>query len=107
MCNFKRVNDGAIYRNRITGRPEVAEGAGEYSRTSFYTANAKSFYPNDYGLYNMCGNAAEMISEKGIAMGGSWNDYGADVHIKAEATYKGSAPTVGFRPIIKVSEKTK
>lgn len=27
----------------------------------------------------MCGNAAEMINKSGIAMGGSWNDYGGDV----------------------------
>ena len=107
MCNFKRIDDGAIYRNRITGKPEVAERPVEYSQTSYYTATVKSFYPNDYGLYNMCGNAAEMIIEKGIAMGGSWNDYGGDVQIRAEAKHQGSAPTVGFRPMIRMTEKTK
>ena len=105
ICNFKKISDGAVYRNRITGKPEVAEDSGKYSPTSYYTANVKSFYPNDYGLYNMCGNAAEMISEKGIAMGGSWNDYGGDVQIRAEVKYQGSASTVGFRPMIIITEK--
>ncbi|MBI5858421.1 MAG: SUMF1/EgtB/PvdO family nonheme iron enzyme [Sphingobacteriales bacterium] len=105
MCNFKRISDGDVYRNRITGKPEVAERAAEDSQTSYYTATVKSFYPNDYGLYNMCGNAAEMISEKGIAMGGSWNDYGGDVQIRAEAKYESAAPTIGFRPIIMIKEK--
>jgi len=111
MCNFKRVGDGAIYRNRLTGKPEVAEGNFELSGTgglserAFYTAEVKSFYPNDYGLYNMCGNAAEMVNEKSIAMGGSWDDYGGDVKIRAESKYKGPLPTVGFRPIIIVKLK--
>jgi hypothetical protein len=53
----------------------------------------------------MCGNAAEMINEKGIAVGGSWNDYGGDIHILSFTNYKGPAPTVGFRPVILVREK--
>ena len=104
MCNFKKVNDGSIYRNRQTGKPEIAEfkGAGD---TKYYTATVKSFIPNDYGLYNMCGNAAEMVEEKGKAAGGSWNDFGGDIHIRAEANYSMSSPTVGFRPLIVVKEK--
>ena len=105
MCNFNKVNDGAIYRDRTTGKPKVAEGVGEYSRPVLYTAKVKSFYPNDYGLYNMCGNAAEMINEKGTAMGGSWNDYGGNVQIRAEAKYERALPTVGFRPVILIKEK--
>jgi formylglycine-generating enzyme required for sulfatase activity len=109
MCNFRKVGDGAIYRNRITGKPEVAESTvvstGGLNDRAYYTAEVKSFYPNDYGLYNMCGNAAEMISEKGIAMGGSWNDYGGDVHIQAQTAYRNSTPTVGFRPVIVVKQK--
>ncbi len=105
LCNFKRVGDQAIYRNRKTGKPEVAERGNGSLTTDFFTANVRSFYPNDYGIYNICGNAAEMISERGIAMGGSWNDYGGDVSTNAEAGYTGVAPTVGFRPIIIVKEK--
>ncbi len=104
MCNFRVVNDGAIYRNRITGKAEVAE-PGLPSRVNVFTATVKSFYPNDYRLYNMCGNAAEIIGEKGIAMGGSWNDFGGDVHIRAEGKYERSSPAVGFRPIVIVKEK--
>lgn len=109
MCNFRRVDDGAIYRNRTTGNAEVAERYSVYDigEGDFYTTNVKSFYPNDYGLYNMCGNAAEMINESGIAMGGSWNDYGGDVHIKSEAVYETASSTIGFRPIIIAKEKNK
>jgi formylglycine-generating enzyme required for sulfatase activity len=102
MCNFKKVEDYQIIKNRKTGLPEVHIPE---SSTAFFTAEVKSYYPNDYGLYNMCGNAAEMISEKGICMGGSWDDFGGNVNTRAEAKFEGSAPTVGFRPIINVIEK--
>jgi formylglycine-generating enzyme required for sulfatase activity len=109
MCNFRSVEDWNVYRNRTTGKPEVADSysryAGSLSDPMFYTANVKTFYPNDYGLYNMCGNAAEMIAEKNICVGGSWNDYGGDVHIRAETTYETSALTVGFRPIFVAKER--
>jgi len=37
-----------------------------------YTANENAFLPNFYNTYNMIGNVAEMISEKGVAKGGSF-----------------------------------
>lgn len=36
------------------------------------TTNVHSYYANDFNLYNMTGNVAEMIAEKGIAKGGSF-----------------------------------
>lgn len=104
MCQFKMVGEHSIYRNRKTGKPEVALPPPGAERT-VYTSSVNSYYPNDYGLYNMCGNAAEMVSEKDIAMGGSWNDYGGDVHTRAEAAYDRAAPTVGFRPVIIVQSR--
>ena len=111
LCNFKHLGDQAITRDRQTGKPEIREQyiAKErgLSDRAFYTAAVKSFYPNDFGLYNMCGNAAEMVKEKAFAMGGSWNDYGGDVQIRAEAAYEKSSPTIGFRPLIIATPKSK
>jgi formylglycine-generating enzyme required for sulfatase activity len=111
LCNFKKLGDQSIVRDRNTGKPVVIEMnnglGGGLNENAFYTAGIKSYYPNDYGLYNVCGNVAEMINEKGIAMGGSWNDYGGDVHIKAEIKFDGPAPTIGFRPVISIKEKLK
>jgi len=104
LCNFRRVGDQAIVRNRETGKPEINEAVVDAS-LGLFTATVKSFYPNDFGLYNMCGNVAEMISQSNICVGGSWNDYGGDVHIRSKAFYGRSAATVGFRPIIIVKEK--
>lgn len=107
LCKFRIVGDQAIVRNRSTGQPEIHESYIATAQPDFYTVAVKSFYPNDFGLYNMCGNAAEMVGEKGVAVGGSWNDYGGDVHIRSQSVYELSAPTVGFRPIIIVEEKDK
>lgn len=106
LCNFKRMGDQSIVRNRNTGQPEVINTQwSQMSESGFYTMNVKSYAPNDYGLYNICGNAAEMIAEKGIAMGGSWDDFGGDITTRSEATYTGFINTVGFRPVIIVKAK--
>lgn len=70
-------------------------------------APSKSFWPNALGLYNMAGNAAEMVyedmhkNEPGTA-GGSWRSYGDDIKIYAPDPYKGvtdGKPTIGFRVV--------
>ncbi|MEI8201577.1 MAG: hypothetical protein WCH34_01100 [Bacteroidota bacterium] len=51
------------------------------------------------GIYNMCGNVAEMVAEKGIAVGGSWKDTGYDVRIESTINYSEPSPSIGFRPV--------
>lgn len=107
LCNFTHLGDLAITRNRQTGNPEIHIPPDGITNRKYLTAEVKSYFPNNFKLYNMCGNVAEMISEKGIALGGSWNDYGGDVYIRSETKFARFAPTVGFRPVIEVKEKTK
>lgn len=57
-----------------------------------------SFAPNDYGVYDLSGNVAEMVSEN-IVKGGSWNSLAKEITIKSEGKYEKS-PYVGFRPIM-------
>jgi sulfatase modifying factor 1 len=102
LCNYKKVGEQAITRNKETGIPQITKDAFRNNR---YLMPVKSFSANDFGLYNMSGNAAEMISERGICMGGSWDDYGGDVTIRSEANYNEPGPTIGFRPIIIANEK--
>ena len=63
------------------------------------TVPVKTYYRNAYGLYNMCGNAAEMVDERGVAIGGSWYDPGYDIRIDSEKRYDGPSPMIGFRVI--------
>jgi len=60
-------------------------------------APCKSYFPNDFGLYNMSGNAAEMVSVKGIAKGGSFTDGEASLRIDNHISYDKSACNIGFR----------
>lgn len=64
-----------------------------------------SYFPNDMGLYDVVGNVAEMIDQKGIACGGSWNDLPEAATIRSTNTYSKASATVGFRVFMEVVEK--
>ncbi len=63
-----------------------------------------AFYPNSFGLYNMCGNVAEMIEETGVAKGGSFQDPAYQVRISSEKSYSKPQADIGFRVVMKVLE---
>ena len=69
------------------------------------TSHHKRFIPNKYNVYNIYGNVAEMISEPGIAMGGSWQDkYEEIVPTNKPLRYDSPNRWVGFRCIAEVFE---
>jgi len=68
------------------------------------TAATNSFNPNSFGLYNMCGNVAEMIEERGIAKGGSFDDTEDKVRIASEKLYNVPQADIGFRVAMKILE---
>lgn len=68
-------------------------------------AQVENYFPNNIGLYDMVGNVAEMIDEKGKACGGSWNDLPENSTIHSIKNYTGPDETVGFRVFMEVIEK--
>lgn len=58
-------------------------------------------WPNKYGLYNIQGNAAEMTSTAGIAMGGSFRHYARQSYKDEQQQYTGPADWLGFRYVIR------
>jgi formylglycine-generating enzyme required for sulfatase activity len=85
MCNFRRTEEG---------------------RVAYYTVWVKTYQPNGYGLYNMCGNVAEMLNDKKMVKGGSWQDTIENLRIDAQKSYERTAmTTVGFRYFMEVIEK--
>jgi hypothetical protein len=67
--------------------------------TPYYTY---SFYRNDYGIYNMIGNVAELIAEKGIVKGGSFRDELSNARITMRRIYDSPTDDIGFRCICEV-----
>ena len=72
---------------------------------TFYTMPVKSFEPNGIGLYNVCGNVAEMTVSAGYAMGGSWNSYGGEIYPTSIKQYTYPSAEVGFRVFMKIVEQ--
>jgi formylglycine-generating enzyme required for sulfatase activity len=80
------------------------------SRASAYDgfsmmARTRSYFPNDIGLYDVCGNVAEMIDEEGKACGGSWKELPEKSTIQSVKNYSGPDETIGFRVFMEVIEK--
>ena len=103
-CHLANFNGGIgthnITLNQETGEYEIVKEVE--SDLNKMAAPVRTFFPNDYGLYNMSGNASEMINEEGIAMGGSWMSSGYDIRITSEYNYTAANNQVGFRPIISI-----
>jgi hypothetical protein len=65
-----------------------------------FTVRGDSYFPNDFGLYCVTGNVAEMVQEEGISKGGSWNTTPDNATIKSKEIYSESNPKLGFRMIM-------
>ncbi len=117
-ANFNMVPQQYIYRADVVvanGNGEVENkkilaaslnhGAPNAGNNEFITTTVSSYWPNDYGLYNMAGNVEEYVIEKGITKGGSWRDPGYYlqnfVHEKYDATNSTSAER-GFRFVMEM-----
>jgi sulfatase modifying factor 1 len=69
------------------------------------TAPSLSYMPNAYGIYNMSGNVAELLADKDYTKGGSWSSPADKVAIAAREEFTGSAPTIGFRPVMVITNE--
>ncbi|MEN8929281.1 MAG: SUMF1/EgtB/PvdO family nonheme iron enzyme [Flavobacteriales bacterium] len=68
------------------------------------TAPVTSYWPNDFGLYNMSGNVSEMVSEKGLVKGGSWKNRADWLRIDKKQYVFSASPEVGFRYMVEIIE---
>jgi formylglycine-generating enzyme required for sulfatase activity len=100
LCNHLQLGAESIHRNTTTGKYEIIPVFDDMAAGgSDITAPVKSYWPNQFEVYNLNGNVAEMLSTKGIAIGGAWRNTGYDVRLESETVYTEAAPTIGFRVI--------
>ena len=109
-CNFHQIDQVSIHYDKEKNEyklPKSNNGgiADNIGDDWLATSAIDSYEPNTIGIYNMAGNAAEMIQEKGICCGGSWLSGGYDVRIEATANYKHSDVDLGFRFFIEIIEE--
>ena len=111
LCNFKQLGDERITFDQQTKDFKIIKienylgTPGNLKENADITAPVETYFPNQFGVHNMNGNVAEMISEKGKALGGSWNSTGYDVRNESVMTYNAPSPFVGFRPVMTVKVK--
>ncbi|HRH67141.1 MAG TPA: SUMF1/EgtB/PvdO family nonheme iron enzyme [Bacteroidia bacterium] len=65
-------------------------------------APVKSYWPCSFGIYNMAGNAAEMISNKGITKGGGFIDSENALFLDAQGVMESPGSQIGFRYFLEV-----
>lgn len=99
LANFSRILNSQITSEN--GQVKVLFGTqyDDFSSAD-YLAPSISYWPSEFGLYNLSGNAAEMINTAGVAIGGSWRDFGHDIRLQSTKKYEGSAIDVGFRVVV-------
>ena len=95
QCNFRRVGDENIFRGESG---EFIVDAWALPEGNVAPVPVHSFEPNEYGLYNMSGNVAEMVAEKEVTRGGGFMSPGGEVTVSFRKPHDGeAAPWVGFR----------
>ena len=101
----------SIARNSETGELEFTKALYpevDFTRDgAFITAPSESYWPNDFGFYNINGNVSEMIADGPFAVGGDWYSPGYDVRNESIKPFNSPHPTVGFRVVATYMEPEK
>lgn len=104
QCNFLAIDGGSISRDPESGKFVVMSTPIDYlaqgADFADLTAPVYSFWPNEFGIYNLNGNVSEMLGEQNLAAGGDWNSPGYDIRNESVKNFTEASPTVGFRAVM-------
>ncbi|HEU4716224.1 MAG TPA: SUMF1/EgtB/PvdO family nonheme iron enzyme [Bacteroidia bacterium] len=92
-CYLLNIRTDKPCESVLEGRKVFGEGA----------VGVFSYNPDRNGLYNIFGNVAEMTQEEGIAIGGSYADYGIMCNASKTVSYSKPEPWLGFRCVFEFS----
>ena len=100
LANFNTYGPESITYNQKKDRFEVVENLKVKEEGLFFlTAPVDSYSPSQLDIYNLNGNAAEMVTEN-LAFGGSWFSPGYDIRNESNYEFSGVSSKVGFRPVM-------
>lgn len=106
LYNHKVVGEQNIYMDTETKQcmvlPRSSMSYTNLDDGALITTEVKSYWSNDFGTYNMCGNVAEMIADDSIALGGSWLDPGFDIRIESAKPATKPSCLIGFRVVANI-----
>jgi formylglycine-generating enzyme len=98
LAMYRVIGDEQITFDSSTQKFVVVVSKEELNKNATFPAPVRTYWhKSSSGLYNVCGNVAEMVAEKGIAVGGSYNDAGYDVRIAAVRHYNQPSSDIGCR----------
>lgn len=110
---FTRNSSGCYLANyRLTPEEYAKEDSivKQSNKATDLTAPVSSYYPNDFGIYNMSGNVAEMVyndveTKAAGTAGGGWRNSEEEIKILGPDPYPGvttANPGIGFRVVMTV-----
>ena len=106
LANFYSKGDGAIHYDKEKKEYVIIKdaGCGYINDKSDITVPVDMYSENDIGIYNISGNAKEMLQEPGKVKGGGWLSTGYDIRIDVIDTYEKPAVDIGFRYFVEIIE---
>ncbi len=82
----------------LKGQYDQSAAGGTFDFTSPVDVGAR----NSFGMQNLFGNVAEMVNQKGIAKGGSWDHTLEESALTNDLTYSEGTEWLGFRCVCEV-----
>jgi len=104
LKKIEKKHKGQIRCNLKRGKGGNMGVAGKLNDNADITAPVYAYWPNKYGIFNLIGNIAEMVSEKDIAKGGAWIHNEEDVDVEKDFNYTKPTNWIGFRCIFEVKD---
>ncbi len=100
-----RLNDDNQSKLRLKKKNQKFGGVYNVKSSSAYTVPVHSYGPGTMGVYNMLGNVAEMVREKGVAKGGAFIHTEQEVLSGRDYVYEEKDYWLGFRCVCEITDK--